>query len=104
LQVCEAEAASIDLEDELATPIPDAEAETASAGVSEVEPCLGKLDKVFEAKVLLCEPEETPDTVPELPAKKPSDSAQSCRKHSRCHCHLFSQETENFFAVTPQPK
>jgi hypothetical protein len=105
----EAVTASVDFEAGLATPIPDAEIEPAVAEVTEVDQRFERLEKVFEAKVLFCEPPpsseaEALDTVPELAAKKPSDSAQSCRKHSRCHCHLFSQETEGFFAVTPQKK
>lgn len=56
--------------------------------------------KMYIPKVLICEKvEETPDQISELPAKKSQPEEQKCRKHSRCHCHLFSLETSGFFSV-----
>ena len=31
---------------------------------------------------------------------KPKSAASQCKKHSKCHCQLFSQQVEGFFAVT----
>ena len=85
--------------EETTCPIPETDIQYLSAEITDVQG-LESVDRVFQPTVLLSEPTETvADTVPELPPKKPSENPQSCRKHSRCHCHLFSKETEGFFAV-----
>ncbi len=61
-----------------------------------------RVGKLYIPKVLICEKvEETPDQISELPIKKSQPEEQKCRKHSRCHCHLFSLETSGFFTVAP---
>lgn len=56
--------------------------------------------KIYQPKILTCEKaEETKDQIRDLPPKNPQPEEQKCRKHSRCHCHLFSLQTSGFFSV-----
>jgi hypothetical protein len=66
-----------------------------------------RVDNIFAPKILFLEPapefRET-DAVTELPTKTPTQerpTGSGCKKHSRCHCSLFSKETDGFFAVQP---
>ena len=87
------------------TPILSILTETDIATLVDIENDLSNVEQVLSPIVLVCEPTEAEavDEVPELPTKKPKDDAQSCRKHSRCHCHLFSKETDGFFSVPAAP-
>ena len=93
------------IDTEETTPILSISTETDIATLVDIENDLRNIQQVLSPIVLVCEPTETEsvDKVPELPTKKPKDDAQSCRKHSRCHCHLFSKETDGFFSVPAAP-
>jgi len=61
--------------------------------ITVIEHYLSALAKVTEVKVLSCDPE--PLKPPPLKKKE----AQSCKKHSRCHCDLLSLDTNEFFSI-----
>jgi len=98
------EVSSVEIgEEETTIPIPETDIQYLSAEIADIQG-LESIDRIFQPMVLLSEPTETvADTVPELPPKKAAENPQSCRKHSRCHCHLFSKETEGFFSVPTAP-
>ena len=98
------EVSNIEFDVHETSPLSTSHSECCSAEIVDVENCLiEKVDQIFVLKVLFCEPTELVDTVSELPTKPPTQKSTenpgSCRKHSRCHCNLFSKETEGFFAL-----
>ena len=107
-----ANVSNVDIDDALeVTFFDDVEVNVESfvADIVIVEACEEKVENILAPKILFCEltsPDETDDTLTELtPPKvdanvtKKASNETGCRKHSRCHCNLFSKETDGFFAL-----
>ena len=108
-----AETSNVEFVAEETTPMTHDNDDASEADVADVLNEIIETAAIFSSpKILFCEPEPA-DEVPDLPPKRIPDEDSSkpvpakksnesgCRKHSRCHCSLFSKETDGFFAVQP---
>ena len=98
-----AETSNVEFNAEETTPMTSDADDALLANVADVLNEVVETANIFPVpKVLFCEPEPA-DVVPDLPKPVPAKKSNEtgCRKHSRCHCGLFSKETDGFFAVQP---